>query len=254
MRDQLAVANRSLARVKREITHGLLLLAEASDLAADTNCCAHKFAVKIGQLQRAGIHELHLRWLIEKHYIEHLLDTTVFGEHERSIRPTSSEHFSKRSCFLLTQLGRNFADSVLAPKQNEQLGTDKPLSLTGAQHALPVWDSNTKCLYFRNRIVKRFHRHSPNQELILSAFQEDGWPERLDDPLPPKGNADRSSRLSKTVYSLNGSLDSRPISFFCEDSTVCWETNHRQKNRIQSKRKHPKQSSSRNRRGINKES
>src|SRR5947207_475841 len=33
-------------------------------------------------------------------------------------------------------------------------------------------------------LVKHFRRPAPNQYLILDVFQEENWPERIDDPLP----------------------------------------------------------------------
>ena len=42
-----------------------------------------------------------------------------------------------------------------------------------------------------------------NQEAILAAFQEDGWPARIDDPLPPVAETDPKRRLSDTIKCLN---------------------------------------------------
>jgi hypothetical protein len=42
-------------------------------------------------------------------------------------------------------------------------------------------------------VVKEFKLPAPNQETILTAFQEEGWPPRIDDPLPPVPQAETSS-------------------------------------------------------------
>jgi hypothetical protein len=63
-------------------------------------------------------------------------------------------------------------------------------------------------------------------ELILTAFQEEDWAERIDDPLTPlcNGNA-QSNRLRNQVQALNRRLDEKLIRF-CMDGTgqgICWE-------------------------------
>jgi hypothetical protein len=48
---------------------------------------------------------------------------------------------------------------------------------------------------------------------VLSAFEEEGWPPRLDDPLPPHSEQDRKRRLHTTISNLNRSQDHRLIHF-----------------------------------------
>lgn len=67
----------------------------------------------------------------------------------------------------------------------------------------PEWDPNRRELRFRGQIVKRFRVPAPNQELILTAFQEEGWPEFIDDPLVPSFDQDPKRRLQATIKSLN---------------------------------------------------
>jgi hypothetical protein len=53
------------------------------------------------------------------------------------------------------------------------------------------------------KLVKRFRVPSPNQERILAAFEEEGWPPRIDDPLPPHPEQEPKRRLRDTIKSLN---------------------------------------------------
>jgi|GEM_PF-2610792 len=46
---------------------------------------------------------------------------------------------------------------------------------------------------------------SPNQTRLLDAFQELGWPRRIDDPIPLRRDPDRRQRLADTVPGLNSS-------------------------------------------------
>jgi hypothetical protein len=42
-----------------------------------------------------------------------------------------------------------------------------------------------------------------NQERILAAFEEEGWPVHIHDPLPPHSDQDSKRRLHNTINSLN---------------------------------------------------
>jgi hypothetical protein len=52
-------------------------------------------------------------------------------------------------------------------------------------------------------LIKAFHRPAVNQERVLAALQEEGWPPRIDDPLPPTGGIDPKARLHDTIKVLN---------------------------------------------------
>ena len=51
--------------------------------------------------------------------------------------------------------------------------------------------------------MKRFRVPAANQEIILAAFQEEGWPEFIDDPLVPMPDQEPKRRLQATIKSLN---------------------------------------------------
>jgi hypothetical protein len=53
------------------------------------------------------------------------------------------------------------------------------------------------------RIVKEFKLPALNQETVLTAFQEEGWPPCIDDPLPPAAGIDPKRRLHDTIKNLN---------------------------------------------------
>jgi hypothetical protein len=83
----------------------------------------------------------------------------------------------------------------------------------GVSAALPCWDASRRELRVGSEVVTRFHRPATNQELLLQAFQEDGWPSEIDDPLPPHLGAVPLSRLRETVKSLNRRMQNRSIAF-----------------------------------------
>jgi hypothetical protein len=80
--------------------------------------------------------------------------------------------------------------------------TDRPPSVT------PCWDGRKLC--FGDLLCKEYHRRAPNQRLILSSFQEKGWPPNIANPLPArKGRTklDETKRLSDAVGGLNERMD-----------------------------------------------
>src|SRR5687767_8848755 len=47
------------------------------------------------------------------------------------------------------------------------------------------WDAQRCELRVGEELVKKFRRPADIQQAILIAFAEQGWPPRIDDPLPP---------------------------------------------------------------------
>jgi hypothetical protein len=72
-----------------------------------------------------------------------------------------------------------------------------------ARAAVSVYDKDRRELWFKGRLVKRLRQPAGNQELILLAFQEQGWPDAIDDPLPGHADQDRQERLHNTIRRLN---------------------------------------------------
>src|SRR5207247_9758075 len=68
---------------------------------------------------------------------------------------------------------------------------------------LPRWDSERRELRWGELVVKQFRVPAPNQETVLAAFEEEGWPRRIDDPLPPRADQDPKCRLHDTINKLN---------------------------------------------------
>ena len=77
----------------------------------------------------------------------------------------------------------------------------------------PCWDCDRQELRMGSQVVKEFKLHSPNQAIILAAFEEEGWPPRIDDPLPHHVDIDPKQRLHDTIKSLNRNQKARLIRF-----------------------------------------
>ena len=60
---------------------------------------------------------------------------------------------------------------------------------------------------------------------MLSAFEEEGWPPRIDDPLSPLPGGNQREHLHNTIVNLNRYQRQRTIRFFGDGNGqgVCWE-------------------------------
>ncbi|MFO0807725.1 MAG: hypothetical protein U0746_03805 [Gemmataceae bacterium] len=68
---------------------------------------------------------------------------------------------------------------------------------------VPLYNADQRELWFQGQLVKRFQQPADNQETVLAAFEEDGWPPRIDDPLPQDPDVDTRERLHDTIKNLN---------------------------------------------------
>jgi hypothetical protein len=69
--------------------------------------------------------------------------------------------------------------------------------------AKPKWDAETRTLHYGDQLVKKFRQPAANQETILSTFEDDGWPVRIDDPLTGNESGNPSQRRLDTIHALN---------------------------------------------------
>ncbi len=90
--------------------------------------------------------------------------------------------------------------------------------------SVPHWNLETRTLSVNERIVKQFRVPSTNQEAVLAAFQEEGWPHRIDDPLPYRAGVKAKYRLHFTIGRLNRCKRESLIRFYGDGTGegVCW--------------------------------
>jgi hypothetical protein len=184
----------------------LHLLLEAYEYAHELSRNVWDFAVEIGGLRQEGITVSGFRWLVCKGFVEHAREITPPGGEDRAFERQAGLNFSKKTCFVLTEAGFQFAQSAMAQAAPfiAPLGSDPFHRSTGPSESLvPTWDRDRQELRLGNLIVKQFKVPAPNQEVILAAFQEEHWPVRIDDPLPPHPEQDPKRRLHDTINALN---------------------------------------------------
>jgi len=220
---------------------GLIRLREAHDYARDLGRDLWDFGVEVSTLKLEGMTHNDLRWLLCKGYVEHASEITLRSEDRRTFLPIGKLNICRRSCFILTPVGAEFLQSlarelprskILAMQTNGHAGNGHaapavvaPAPAVPAEPPMPRWDCQRMELCVGGLIVKQYKLPAPNQEMILTAFEEEGWPHRIDDPIPPRHDLDPKRRLHDTINSLNRN-QKNPLLHFLGDGSgqgVRWE-------------------------------
>jgi hypothetical protein len=218
----------------------LPLLLEAYDLAREVGAGVWDFAVEIKELRRVGVTNSRLRWLACHGIIEHSFEKKPSEGGTRVFQQAGRLTFSDKTCFTLTKAGADLARKLLGREwdtpedgsvavESDPAGTTEPVVPSAEANGLvPKWDYERQELRLGARVVKQFKVPAPNQEQILAAFEEEGWPVRIYDPLPPNRDnpeQDPKRRLHDTIGSLNRHQKNRLIRFVGDGSGegIRWE-------------------------------
>lgn len=200
-----SIDNGRHAKLCSKLQPAFALLLEAFEYADDADSDPWEFGVGIGSLYGLGLSEIDLRWLMRKGYVEHAREITMQGDSKRAFRSTGEAVFCKQTCFVLTETGLVKSRSVRINQSQSVDDEGRDIDGNGrADHnSVPHWDSETSELRIDGKTVKRYKWPAVNQQIVLSAFEEEGWPAHIDDPLPPQPEQDSKRRLSDTIKCLN---------------------------------------------------
>jgi hypothetical protein len=206
------------------------LLNEANHYAEQTGGNAWDFAIEIQHFRELGLSQNDLRFLVRLQLVVHASEMVGSGRNGRKFKATGELHFTNRTCFVLRPIGTAVTTSLVGES------VDYPVSPSNKFHfpiaasppsvlEAPIWDLERRSLLFRGRVVKQFKWHAANQEIILSTFQEEGWPARIDDPLAPVPTLDIKRRLSDAIKCLNRNQVNELIRFRGNGTgqAVVWE-------------------------------
>jgi hypothetical protein len=206
------------ARLLSKFAPALALLLDSAMYAAQTSGDRWEFAVDMGQLKSLGLSDNDLRYLVRLSCLDHASEMTVVGNNGRQFQRTGDLFFTERTCFVLTPqalsaaLGHVEKTPASHPAHSTTIRIVNGAEDDGALH-VPDWDVERRILSIEGQTIKQFRCRAANQETILSAYQEEGWPVRIDDPLVPVETLDIKRRLNETIKSLNRSHSSRLIRF-----------------------------------------
>lgn len=228
---QSDVLSKAISMLYRELSY-----------AADAKRDIWDFSIDLADFKAANILNSELRWLLAQGYIVHAQELSQASEPGRKFVPIKSLAIPDRSSFVLTRKGVQ-----LAVDQHSKLDIDvdsrtkTPSTYDSSNQtfangngvlkppAVPQWDSLRRELCLAAELVKRFNRPAPNQENILSTFQEQHWPQWIADPFPVAADQQErppSRRLQDAIRALNRNQLIRLIHFRGDGKGggVVWES------------------------------
>jgi hypothetical protein len=195
-----------------EIRSGLDQLLKARNYAGELDCDPWEFAVEIERLINLGLTTSDLRWLVKKGIIEHAREVTQPDDSLRKFQQCHNLAFAKKSCFLLTETAALSLENTYSPQELSKPENTSSSDLIESDTP-PHWDCEDRVLYVGNLVVKEYRVLSPNQEAVLSAFEEEGWPHYIDDPLSPVPDQNPKQRLRDTIRCLNANQRNQLVRF-----------------------------------------
>lgn len=207
-------------RIPDALRSSLRMLLHSHDYAHNVSRVIWDFAIEVQRLREAGLSDCDLRWLVCKGYLEHACEITSPYQAGRSFRRLDCLKFLDDSCFVLTEEGLSFAQEICASSDAPETFCCGPKPSTA-----PSWDATHLELRVGGYLVKRYRVPAPNQEIVLAVFEEEHWPERIDDPLAPTPEIEPKRRLHSTIQCLNRNQRRRLIHFRGDGrgTGVCWE-------------------------------
>jgi hypothetical protein len=204
--------DRGGAWAERRFQSALVLLNDATNFARDTGRDVWHYCLRLEELLSAGLTVADCRWLADKKLVDARDMARVRRRGARLRRAT----FTRSTRFVLTAAGVAFATKLCAPN-----GLPGATTVNGASQrdraddALggPRWDSRHLVLRVDEIAVTELLAKSRNQLAILAAFEAQGWPRRIDNPLECDCPARRAQALADAVHGLNRNLRAKVIRF-----------------------------------------
>jgi hypothetical protein len=175
------------------IVTGLSLLVRARNAALELRLNPWDLAVGLPTMIAAGLTVADVRWIVAGGFSQHGQERKPTSSVRRSFRRTADLALTAQSRLVITPTGEKLFTSSIS-----LVGANDP-----AAPVTPHWDADRRQLQYGSQLVKKYRRQAICQETVLAAFQEDGWPPRIDDPLPRVDDIDPKSRLHETVRRLN---------------------------------------------------
>lgn len=199
-------------------------LNEALAYARDLRTSRWELAVEWDTLRRFGVTPSDLRWLAGRGLVESGLEVTTPSSRQRSFHPCQQLMISKRTCFVLTDAGEE-----LLARRSRLVDADWPASDSPSEDrsaaTLPQWDHDRLELRLGTTVLRQFKLPSADEERVLAAFEERGWPHCIGSPLPAGAEY---RRLVECVTALNWRQRRPLLHFGCSEpgNQVTWEFRH----------------------------
>ena len=210
-----------------ELRAGLAVLLEAYEWAHNSGLDPWQFSVTLDQIQHVGFSNAHLSWLICRGFLEHLYEFTPPGDKDRLFRDLARLNFRKRSRFILNAAGAAFAGPICRKEDSVKQSAEETHEAApgNGRGSKPEWDRERLQLTFNGELLMQLTLRARNLLCILDIFQEEGWPPRIDDPIPSTKRGNVKHRLRAAIERLNKNLLFPSIRFSGDGSgeSICWK-------------------------------
>jgi hypothetical protein len=197
---------RAIRPIRPCVVDALQVLLRAAEYAGDAGNDPWQFAVEWKDLASRGLERTDVRWLVSRGYIALRREISLPAAFQRVFVECNVPRLWHDTAFVLTDAGLSIARALVEQPPNDESSPDYTPTAPSQRLAAtdkPTWDHDRRELRYRGKLVKAFRVPARNQELILEAFEEEGWPEFIDDPLPQEPDQDPHRRLQATIKSLN---------------------------------------------------
>jgi hypothetical protein len=168
------------------------------------------FLSEMTGLDTAGLHSL-----LETGLVEHWEGVPGPWRRRRQL-PAAGFRAGPRSSFTLSPTGVALAWDLFRPGATAAREGPCP------NGEMPCWRASNRQLWFRGQVVLEFGRSAPNQECVLDALEELGWPPQIDDPLPHKKGKRARKRLGDTLRSLSAAQRAIHFRVSADGRAVLW--------------------------------
>lgn len=196
-------------------TRGVLLalqaLKQAHDSAFEFHTNVWEFSIELEQMLGFGVATHVLRAMVCQGWIQHQRETSKTNASNRTFEAATGLNFCERSCFAITkegylfiqsQAGLESLDTSAVKNRGNKMSNSGSAASGSIRRAQPVWDRDKREFRLGDVLVKKFKWPAKNQEALLSAFEDAGWPMHLKNPLPPSGIS-MKQQLHDTIKCLN---------------------------------------------------
>jgi hypothetical protein len=201
-------AKRVMEEVVDRMQLALRVLRLAYDYAHELHRDVWEFSIDAVQLQIDGMAQIDLQWLLCKGYAHCGLKSA-----RGSVRKLKDAAFTKNACVVLTDDGARFANRVLRQPAGSERHSRNGKRANVLRTLKPKWDPIRRTLTLGPVVVKELKRSARAQERVFATFEELGWPECVDDPLPFQLGQNAKRRLHDTINNLNRYQKNRLIRF-----------------------------------------
>jgi hypothetical protein len=195
----------------------LATLRDAALAALSCNVDRWQFAIELEYLLAHGGTVTTVRQLQCEGLIAAALEVSTGNSAQRQFRQLKNLSLPPKVCLIFLAELRDRAEAALQPGSSA-------INATRLRIDVPHWDRRSRVLRVGDKVAKHLNRPAKSQVIILDAFEEEGWPQSIYDPLPPAAGIATKRRLHNAINRLNNGL--LPVIRFHgngDGQAICWD-------------------------------